>query len=80
VITGGGQPDPSHRVVLQSVNLVKGGKELQVSVIIERDQGSAAQVISEPWAVISLNVAATVLVEECFLVFRGRTIAQGGCH
>ena len=80
VVTGGGQPDASYGIKLDSLSVSQGGKVLSAFGEITTQGGASAQVITVPWVVASVRYAPVVLTERCVLAMTGTTARQSRCH
>lgn len=73
------QPDAGFTVEIEAVSVTRGGTRLLVFARIRDSRGPAAQAISVPWAVVSVDGGATALVERCILSFEGATPIRTAC-
>ena len=80
LFTGGAQPDASFRVELEGIGVIQGGTTIQMFGRFKEEKGAAAEVISEPWVLASVNVAFTVKAEKCLLVFPEISAFETNCH
>jgi len=78
-VYGGAQPDSGHRIRVSDVSVTKAGKTVTVFGAIVRRGDAAAQVISMPWAVVSVPAGLVALAERCGLALEGQTPTQNAC-
>lgn len=78
-VLGGSQPDPTHRVTVRDVNILKNGSWLLAFGRISRDPKPAAQVISVPWVILSFDAEETDVVTECTIALEGAQPFSNPC-
>ena len=79
VVYGGSQPDAGYGLAVDDVSITRGGLDLAVFGALEPGNGPAAQVISIPWAVLSVDAGAVALARKCFLTLAGQETRQTRC-
>jgi hypothetical protein len=80
VVLGGSQPDPSYRVEIRAVNVIKGGTLLLAFGKLAREGDAAASVISVPWIVLSIDAEAVDTVTKCTLSLKAVTPFTTDCR
>lgn len=75
-VYGGTQPDAGYRLRIDDVSIAE--TELIVSGTMLRDE-PAAQVLSIPWAVVSVEADAAAAVERCTLALEGAAPISSRC-
>lgn len=73
-VFGGAQPDAGHSIRVDGAQVTKKGRDLTVFVAIEASDGAAAQVVSVPWAVVSVPAGEVANVRNCFVVLNQQSI------
>jgi hypothetical protein len=79
VVLGGSQPDPSYRVLIRAVNVIKGGTLLLAFGKLARERDAAAAVVSVPWIVLSIDAEAADTVTKCTLSLKAVTPFTTDC-
>ena len=73
-VFGGAQPDAGHSIRVDGAQVTKKGRNLTVFVAIEAGDASSAQVVSVPWAVVSVPAGEVANVRNCFVALNQQSI------
>lgn len=78
-IFAGSRPDAGYRIEVQAMSPLEGGEVLSIHGRVTRSDEIAAQVISVPWVVASIDADVATTVQRCVLSLEGESSRQFPC-